>query len=235
MKYVLFDLDGTLLPMDQDYFTVRFFETLANYMEKRGYERKTFQKALLAGITAEKNNNGKTLNGTLFYEAITEYLGESFLQDKDYFDNFNFTEFNDVKQYVGFTPRAAETVKKVKAAGAKLILASNPIFADEGQKARMRWAGVDPDDFDYITSAENSTYCKPKTEYYQEILTKIGAKPQNCVMIGNDTGDDPPSINAGIQFFLLTDCLINTKNIDLNTFINGNYDALNAYLDDFLG
>ena len=234
MKYVLFDLDGTLLPMDQDYFTVCFFNELSSYMEKIGYERKPFQEAMLAAINAMKENDGKKTNEKIFYEVLIKRFGNRFLTDAKYFDDFNRTDFNNVQKYVGFTPRAQETVKKVKASGAKIVLASNPIFSVDGQKARMRWAGVNPDDFDYITCAENSSFCKPKLGYYKEILQKLGANPPDCVMIGNDTTDDTTSVEAGMKFFLITDCLINSKNTDVNVYPHGNYNAMNEFLDDFL-
>ena len=98
----------------------------------------------------------------------------------------------------------------------------------------MRWAGVNPDDFDYITCAENSSFCKPKLGYYKEILQKLGANPPDCVMIGNDTTDDTTSVEAGMEFFLITDCLINSKNTDVNVYPHGDYNAMNEFLDDFL-
>lgn len=36
---ILFDLDGTLLPMDQEKFTRRYFELLAEKMSAYGYEK----------------------------------------------------------------------------------------------------------------------------------------------------------------------------------------------------
>ena len=38
IKAVLFDLDGTLLPMDQDKFVCLYFELMAKRMAGYGYE-----------------------------------------------------------------------------------------------------------------------------------------------------------------------------------------------------
>ena len=46
VKMVLFDLDGTLLPMDMDEFTMGYFQMLAAKAAPRGYE----QKSLVKGI-----------------------------------------------------------------------------------------------------------------------------------------------------------------------------------------
>lgn len=38
IKAVLFDLDGTLLPMNQDEFIQTYFVSLAKWLAKKGYE-----------------------------------------------------------------------------------------------------------------------------------------------------------------------------------------------------
>ena len=40
IKTILFDLDGTLLPMDQDAFTKAYFKSLSEYLLPFGYEPK---------------------------------------------------------------------------------------------------------------------------------------------------------------------------------------------------
>ena len=40
LKVVLFDLDGTLLPMDMDRFIAYYFKTLGGTMAAHGYEPK---------------------------------------------------------------------------------------------------------------------------------------------------------------------------------------------------
>ena len=38
LRYILFDLDGTLLPMDQDIFVKAYFGGLAKHMIPYGYD-----------------------------------------------------------------------------------------------------------------------------------------------------------------------------------------------------
>lgn len=40
IKTILFDLDGTLLPMDQEVFIKYYFGALVKHMEPEGYEPK---------------------------------------------------------------------------------------------------------------------------------------------------------------------------------------------------
>ena len=46
---VLFDLDGTLLPMDQDLFTKKYFGALAAKLAPHGYDPEQLIKGVWAG------------------------------------------------------------------------------------------------------------------------------------------------------------------------------------------
>lgn len=47
IKAILFDLDGTLLPMDQDEFTKGYFKLLAAKLAPYGYEPKTLVRVVI--------------------------------------------------------------------------------------------------------------------------------------------------------------------------------------------
>jgi phosphoglycolate phosphatase-like HAD superfamily hydrolase len=55
---VLFDLDGTLLPMDQDAFTRGYFKFLAAKLAPHGYEPKQLVEAIWTGTEAMVRNDG---------------------------------------------------------------------------------------------------------------------------------------------------------------------------------
>ena len=59
MKYthVLFDLDGTLLPMDQDVFVKAYFGLLARRMAPRGYDPRELVNAIWQGTAAMVGND----------------------------------------------------------------------------------------------------------------------------------------------------------------------------------
>ena len=111
-----------------------------------------------------------------------------------------------------------------------MILATNPIFPQVATYSRIRWAGLDPDDFTFITTYENSSYCKPNVEYYREIVEKMNLDPHQCLMIGNDVEEDMVSANLGMDSYLVTNCLINSKNKDLSNYQKGSMnDLLNLF------
>ena len=139
--------------------------------------------------------------------------------------------FDDLKSVCGFDKRGGELIKLLKSKGFILVLATNPVFPMTAQKKRMLWAGINPDDFTWITSYENSHYCKPNPQYYKEIAEKIGVKPGDCLMVGNDTIEDAAAMLTGADFFLLTDCLLNKESKDISKYSRGSFTQLLNYIE----
>lgn len=230
IKAVLFDMDGTLVPMDQELFTKKYFEGLTSALAPYGYAAKELAAAVWKGVGAMVKNDGKKLNHDVFWDVLNDIYGERIKGDMPHFDEFYVNDFDRLKSSVGFAPDAAPTVARIKAKGATVVLASNPIFPAIAQLKRGAWAGIAQSDFDYVTSLENSHYCKPDPRYYTEIADALGVKAEDCLMIGNDAEEDGVAASTGMRVFILTDCLINRKNIDLGAFDHGGYAELNAYL-----
>ena len=59
IKAVLFDLDGTLLPMNMDDFTTGYFGMLAKKLAPYGYEPKSLVDAIWTGTEKIVKNNQK--------------------------------------------------------------------------------------------------------------------------------------------------------------------------------
>ena len=72
---VLFDLDGTLLPMDQDAFMKIYFGGLAAKLAPRGYEPTALIKAIWTGTADMVKNDGKDTNERVFWKRFTEIFG----------------------------------------------------------------------------------------------------------------------------------------------------------------
>ena len=130
----------------------------------------------------------------------------------------------------GFDPRAAEAIREIKAMGYRTILATNPLFPAIATMSRVRWTGLQPEDFELITSFENSCYAKPNLKYFEEILEKQGLKPEECVMVGNDVAEDMVARHLGLKVFLMTDCLINKPGADITQFPHGSFPELMEFI-----
>lgn len=227
---VLFDLDGTLLPMDQDEFVKTYLGLLAAYMSAYDYEPKRLVKAVWDGTGAMVKNDGKKTNEEVFWDVFSAEFGPRAMADLPVFDEFYATEFAKARTVCGFAPEAAEVITMLKEKGKRCVLATNPLFPRIATLQRIRWAGLDPEDFELVTTYENAGFCKPNPEYYREILRKIGAEPENCLMVGNDVREDMIARELGMKVFLLEDCLLHAEGRDLSAYPRGGFDALKAFL-----
>lgn len=228
---VLFDLDGTLLPMDQDRFVRAYFGLLVQKLAPRGYEPKALLQGILSGMEAMLRNDGRQYNRDAFWREFARLFGEAARADEPAFEEFYRVEFQDAKAACGFAPQAAETVQAIRRRGLRTVLATNPLFPPVATESRVRWAGLEPSDFEWITTYDNTHFCKPNPAYYAEILRGLGLRAEECLMVGNDTGDDLPAASLGMRVFLLTDCLINKNGCDVGAWPHGGFDALRAYID----
>ena len=229
-KAILFDLDGTLLPMDQEVFVRDYLGRMAAFLAPHGYDPQSLIKAVWAGTGAMVKNDGKALNEDVFWQVFNSVVGRDARQDLALFEEFYRTEFQKAKDSCGFNPAAVEAIRQIKDMGYRLILATNPLFPAIATHSRARWAGLNPEDFELVTTYENSRFCKPNPDYYREILGKIALDGSQCLMVGNDVGEDMVAQKLGMKTFLLTDCLINKTAEDISQYPNGSFPELLHYI-----
>lgn len=227
IKAILFDLDGTLLPMDQDQFLKGYFGLLTETMVKNGYEAKKFMKALLCGTDAMVKNDGTRTNEAAFWQTFGSFYTAEEQPAIELFDGFYADVFPKTRAFCGTDDRPRRIVDAVREKGFCCALATAPAFPAVATETRMGYVGLQPSDFALVTSYENCTTCKPNPAYYREVAAKLGLAPEECLMVGNDVTDDMiPAAEVGMQVFLLTDFLINKIDADISAYPNGGYDEL---------
>ena len=231
IKAVLFDLDGTLLPMDQDTFIQAYLGGMAKKLAPHGYNPEVLVKAVYAGMKAMTTNDGSNTNEVAFWNAFTSILGDKVRDDMPIFDEFYRNEFQDVKNICGFLPEAATTVRKLKEMGYRVALATTPMFPSIATESRIHWAGLELDDFEIFTTYENYHYCKPNLNYYKEVIEKLGVKAEECLMVGNDVGEDMITEELGMKVFLMPADLINKVGKDISVYPQGGFAELLAYVE----
>jgi FMN phosphatase YigB (HAD superfamily) len=111
-----------------------------------------------------------------------------------------------------------------------VVIATNPIFPETAIRQRMEWAGVSDFPFKLITSYEVMHSAKPNSLYYREILEYIGRSPDECIMVGDDWGNDiEPAMKAGMQVFW-----VDTATDSMNAFDPSARGTLAEFKDRFL-
>ena len=231
IKAVLFDLDGTLLPMDLEQFIKGYFGLLTKGMASRGFDAKKFSAALINGVNAMLDNNGKKTNEDIFWQTFESVYGEEARSREPLFNEFYNGEFQTLSSFCGVIEEAAECVRAVKNMGYRVVLATNPVFPPIATESRIRWAGLLPSDFEFYTNYTNSSYSKPNPKYYTEIAKKLDLSPSECLMVGNDVDDDMIAEKVGMKVYLLPEHLININNKSISEYNYGTLENLLVFLE----
>lgn len=227
-KHILFDLDGTLLPMKQKDFLDMYMPLLANAYINNGVEKEqsTIIKDVWQGVYAMVMNDGKKSNREVFWETMEDKFPFDVKKAEEIAVEFYDTDFNNAKAASRPTPLANEVVKAVKSKGKQIYLATNPLFPRNATANRIKWAGLDATDFKEITTYEKCRYCKPNIEYYRDIIINNHIDPSECIMIGNDVAEDLIIRQLGVKTFLLEETVENKNNLPIKTDYSGSMEEL---------
>jgi HAD superfamily hydrolase (TIGR01549 family) len=209
----LFDLDGTLLSIEAEKFLKYYFAAISEEFEDLCADQEEFIELLMGSTEKMIRNDGNCSNQEVFMKDFAEKMGLNDQAEaekiKQRFEKFYQTKFTRLGQHFEIDRQTpAEIIEYLKKQGKRLILATNPLFPKEAIAARLSWAGIEAEDFELLTHYENMSYAKPNPNYYQEILNKIEAAPEDCLMIGNDLKEDAAASKLGIKTYIIEDQLI---------------------------
>ena len=237
IKAVLFDLDGTIVPMPPDMWTEEMVKVSAGVGIKHGYEPRFFVGVVKQGVDAfDLNKTDKV--GIEFFKEIFKQNGIN-IHDKiydSYEEAYNSAAFYNLKNKLHpLTADVKSGLEELKKRGLKIVLATNPIQSKSAMVQRLNWIGISEDYFDLITHYQNSTRTKATAEYYLEIINKLGIKPEEALMIGNDVCNDMSARSIGCSVNLVTDYLINKRNKDISRYphstIKGFFENLEGFVN----
>ena len=213
MNTVLFDLDGTLLPMDVKEFTDKYFGLIVQTMNENGRDGKFILKAIGKGVENIIQNNGTLTNEEVFWNTFTSITNIKQEEIEPEFTQFYETRF-DLINTQEQNSNMIQAVSLLKEKGYRLLLATNPLFPSIATEKRIKWAGLNKEIFEWVTTYENSSYAKPNPSYYKEIIEKCNLNVNECIMIGNDVKEDCAVTSLGIPVYLVNDYLLNKYNLE---------------------
>ena len=231
-RTILFDLDGTLLPIDMDNFIEKYFRMLSGHFADL-YNPEHFIKAVNTATENMIRNDGQVTNKEAFEEKFFELIELKGVREQEIWDRFyDFYDnlFPTLKNYFEIDKLGYEIVEAAKEKDFNMIIATNPLFPRNAITARLEWIDLNPDDFQYITSYEHMHYCKPNVNYYREILDKTNLKPEDCVMVGNDMRDDMVAKKLGIKTFLIDDFKVKREDVSITPDWQGTRSEIINYI-----
>jgi FMN phosphatase YigB (HAD superfamily) len=203
LNTILFDLDGTLLPIDSAAFERLYFEALASRFTDM-YSPVEFTKLIWDATKAMVANKEHITNKTAFMNAMGAVVTTRLPEMQKRFDAFYGDGFDAVRAAVLDNKPIREAVATLKTKGYDLAIATNPLFPRKAVEKRIEWTGLKRVDFVYVSSFEDNHYCKPHVEFYLEVLGQLGKQPKECLMVGNDPFEDTIASKTGIKTYLIT-------------------------------
>ena len=188
-KIYFFDLDGTLADTDPD---IRASWKAA--MADLGLVCPTFDRDFIAGPTLEE------MAAKLFPDRYTPELGQR-LRDRFGF-HYDHDGFPNTPEY----PGVLDAVRRLKAAGHRVFIATNKRYAGASAMAKhFGWDRVFEKIYTGDMHKDDPAIGKMrKPELLKFILAELGAKPEDCVMVGDTINDFKAAQMNGIPSVAVT-------------------------------
>lgn len=216
IKAVLFDLDGTLLPMNDDEFIKECFNLICKKFVNYGYEPKKFAHTIINGTKLMMQNKGEKTNKQVFWENFAAVYGKDNLSILNDYEKFYENEFKQIKNVCRPNDKAKDLINFCKENFEYVILATSPVFPKCAVLTRMSFINLKEEDFNLITTYEDFYHAKPNPDYYLEILNKFNLKPEEAIMFGNSQLEDGyGAITAGINTYLVGDDIVKDENLNI--------------------
>ena len=201
---LLLDLDDTLLDTNLEAFVPAYFQALSAHLAEQTVPNETV-RALLGGLylMSESEDPTRTLE-EVFEMDFYPQLGVSKQALIHILDEFYDRVF---PMLAGHTRQRLEAVQLIEWAiscGYRIAIATDPLFPRKATHHRLRWAGLDPEHFELISSFEHFHFSKTHPAYYAEVLGRLGWPEGPVLMVGNDISRDLiPAHRLGLKTFFI--------------------------------
>lgn len=209
MKTFLFDLDGTLLAMDNHDFMHAYFGELTRALHGLLPIEGLAGNILAATARMQADTSPGSSNLVKFrreFEILYQGVDQKAVWER--IMEFYTTTFDNIQNIAGCNEPLYRSVMYLREKGYRVLLATNPVFPQLATYKRLAWAGFSPDAFEYISTMENCGYSKPNAAYWHHVTTLMNVDPAQAIVVGNDCIEDMSAHLVGIETYLVTDYVI---------------------------
>lgn len=201
---LLLDLDQTLVEIHWPWLRIklvalmmkRFFGVIPPHKMYAAFNR---------GIDQVRKNNSHKTNNEVFVASLAASAGcpEVILQER--IEAFACHDFPRLKAH--FTPmtHARTTLTLAQSLGLRLVVATNPTLPEKTVTRRIAWAGLGDLHFEGIMHSGIMTRSKPNPAFFEQLLQKIDATPEACLMVGDNPEMDLAASECGILTYMLSE------------------------------
>ena len=184
--FYFFDLDGTLADTDRD---IR--EAWKAALKDLGIECPDFETKFVAGPPIDEMT--KKLFPDQFTTALANDIRIGFAR------HYDTDGFHNTKEF----PGVIDAVKRLKARGDKVLIVTNKRFAGATQMAKkfgwdQLFDGLHAGDMDVEKGLPNAVKLR-KPELLARVISALGAKKDECIMVGDTISDFEAATACGIR------------------------------------
>jgi FMN phosphatase YigB (HAD superfamily) len=202
---LLFDLDDTLLGNDMGTFLPAYFERLSHYFAEAAGSERLIQELLSATQAMAGNTDPERRLIDVFSDCFSQGTGWARADWQPRLDQFYAGRYRELAAVTTPRPEARQVIDWAFSKGYQVAIATSPLFPLSAVHERLRWAGLDGFPFALVTSVETSHFAKPLPEFYAEVLGRLGRRPDQALMIGNDWDNDiVPAAALGMKTYWVT-------------------------------
>jgi FMN phosphatase YigB (HAD superfamily) len=192
LQAILFDLDDTLLSNSMETFIPAYFQALTRWVAHLIPPARLIAELMRATDAMTANDGTGFTNEQAFAAAFYPAVGHDPDELRPIFERFYVEEFPRLRSLTERRPEARLLVGWAFERGLQVAVATNPIMPRLAIEQRLEWADVPVTEFDYalVTVYEDMHATKSHPAYYREILTRLGRRPDECLMVGDDSQRD---------------------------------------------
>jgi len=201
---LLLDLDDTLLDTNLEAFVPAYFQALSQHMSGH-VPPNTMLRALINGmhLMNENENPTRTLE-EVFNDYFYPNLGLSKENLSGVLEGFYDDVFPTLGDHTRIKPEAASFIEWALGRGFRIAIATDPLMPRKATYHRLRWAGLDPDRLELISTFDHFHFSKTHPAYYAEVLGRLGWPDGPALMVGNDVARDlAPAHRLGLATYLI--------------------------------
>jgi FMN phosphatase YigB (HAD superfamily) len=201
---LLLDLDDTLLDTNLEVFVPAYFQALSQHMAPH-VSPNAMMRALVNGLHVMNENEDPTRTlqevfETHFYPDLGISKEAAFDVLEEFYDNV----FPTLGGHTQVKPDAVALIEWALGRGFRVAIATDPFFPRKATYQRVRWAGLDPDGLELISTFDHFHFSKTHPAYYAEVLGRLGWPDGPVLMVGNDvTRDLIPAHRLGLATYLI--------------------------------
>ena len=201
---LLLDLDDTLLDTNVDVFTPAYLQALVKQFNGRAAPDVIFRAlGTGTGLMNQSLDPTQTLQ-EVFDASFFPELGAPRQEMEEVIEDFYDRVFPALSVHTQQRVDAAPFVAWAISQGYRVAIATDPLLPRKATYQRVRWAGIDPETVELITTYENFHFSKTHTAYYAEVLGRLGWPEGPVLMVGNDIERDlVPAHRLGLPTFLI--------------------------------